>query len=328
MLRTHEFKVFPVIVPVSNKLKSINFFLVKRNNGLTLVDAGLNTDKCWDYLDETLKQNGHIHSDITEILLTHHHTDHIGLINRIIKQHPVPIYIHPYSIPKLKGETKFIQMHFEFFKNLYQEMGCGEIGSRQADYLYHTAIQGKDEKSHWEFREIDTNPLLGFDIIKIPGHSPDQIAFYHQNSRILFAGDLVIEHMASNAFVEPDTFGKRPKTLVQHKESLEKCVALSPRTIFSGHGKIIEDPIPLLKQRIKEIEEKAIEFLAIVQSGISTASEIAQYLYPYKYEKQFFSVMSKVIGYLDYLEWQGRLTPVLEKGVWHFYPIGINGIRS
>ena len=124
-------EVFPILVPVNNKLKSVNFFLVKQENSLTLIDAGFNTDDCWLHLQMTLKMNGYSLRDITEILLTHHHVDHIGLINRIIAEHPIPVYIHPYAIPKLKGDPDFIKMRLDFFKNLYQEMDCGEMGEKQ-----------------------------------------------------------------------------------------------------------------------------------------------------------------------------------------------------
>ena len=324
-INKNNIEVFPILVPVNNKLKSVNFFLVKQENSLTLIDAGFNTDDCWHHLQMTLKMNGYSLRDITEILLTHHHVDHIGLINRIIAEHPIPVYIHPYAIPKLKGDPDFIKMRLDFFKNLYQEMDCGEIGEKQVEYFYKKAVQAKDERIHWDFREITTNQLFGFDCIEIPGHAPDQVAFYHQASKGLFVGDLLIEHMSINAFVEPDSNGNRPKTLVQQKLSLEKCLALSVETVYSGHGRIIEDPVPLFKKRIKEIDEKADSFMEIIRTGVSTASEIAQYRYKTKYDKQFFNVMSEVIGYLDYLEVHGKLNKEFVKGVWSYYPIGTYG---
>ena len=57
--------------------------------------------------------------------------------------------------------------------------------------------------------------------------------------------------------------------------------------IFSGHGNMIENPIELLKERIKDIDVKANKYIKMIKSGISTASEIAQLRYKEKYEKQF-----------------------------------------
>ena len=62
-------------------------------------------------------------------------------------------------------------------------MDCGEIGEKQVEYFYKKVVQAKDERIHWDFREITTNQLFGFDCIEIPGHAPDQVAFYHQASK-------------------------------------------------------------------------------------------------------------------------------------------------
>ncbi|MDQ7863591.1 MBL fold metallo-hydrolase [Peribacillus frigoritolerans] len=83
------FKIYPIIAPSALSLKSINFYLVKQDESLTLVDAGMNDDVCWNALQQTLNANGFTVGDITEILLTHHHGDHVGLVNRITELHPI-----------------------------------------------------------------------------------------------------------------------------------------------------------------------------------------------------------------------------------------------
>ncbi|WP_176541235.1 MULTISPECIES: hypothetical protein [unclassified Bacillus (in: firmicutes)] len=89
--------------------------------------------------------------------------------------------------------------------------------------------------------------------------------------------------------------------------------------VFSGHGNMIENPVDLLKKRIKEIDVKAGKYINMIKSGISTASGIAQLRYKEKYEKHFFNIMSEVIGTLDYLEIQGEINKEMKKGIWHYY---------
>jgi len=315
----NKIEVFPVIVPTSNKLKSVNFYLVKQENSLTLIDAGLNSDDCWNSLLKTLKENNHTLTDLTEILLTHHHTDHVGLVERIVSNHSIPVYAHPYAKLVLKRDEEYLKMRVEFFRNLYHEMGCGEMGENQVANLYNPIFLNEDKKIHCEIQEINNNQLYGFDIMDIPGHAPDQIAFYHRECKWLFAGDLLIEHISSNAFIEPNYDGTKTKSLIQQKRSLENCLSLSIDLVFSGHGRIIENPKDLIKARIKEIDEKADKYLNMIKSEISTASELAQFRYKEKYGKQFFNVMSEIIGYLDYLENQGKITKEKKKGIWHYY---------
>ncbi|WP_066074557.1 MBL fold metallo-hydrolase [Neobacillus soli] len=319
MYKKNNIEVIPVIVPASNKLKSFNFFLVKQENSLTLIDAGLNTDDCWNSLQKTLKNHDYLLTDITGICLTHHHTDHIGLVNRITSTHSIPIYAHPYAIPVLKRDSQYMKMRVEFFRKLYQEMGCGELGEKQVVDSRNPISLNEDKKIHCEIQEITNTQLLGFDIFEIPGHAPDQVAFYNKESKWLFAGDLVIKHIPSKAMIEPDYDGTRTKSLIQQRQSLEKCLSLDIELVFSGHGILLENPVDLIKNRINEIDVKADKFINIIKSGISTASGIAQLLYKEKYEKQFFNIMSEIIGYLDFLELQGAIKKEMKKGIWQYY---------
>lgn len=314
-------KIFPVIVPESviNGLRSINFYLVKQENSLTLIDAGLNTDDCWYALQTTLKVNGYTLHDITEILLTHHHVDHVGLVNRIVALHEIPVYAHPNAIPRLKRDHDFLQMRVEFFKQLYNEMGCGEMGERQVSYLSNSIIKNKDKKIHSEIEEINNHQLMNFDVIPMFGHAPDQVAFFNRQHKCLFGGDLLIGHISSNALVEPNEQGNRMKTLIQHKHSLTSCLSLEADLVYSGHGITIEKPNDLIQKRLLAMDAKAETFKNYIQTGISTANEIAQLHYKHKYEKEFPLVMSEIIGHLDYLEEQRKVEKECDKGVWHYF---------
>jgi glyoxylase-like metal-dependent hydrolase (beta-lactamase superfamily II) len=319
LFKKNSMEVFPVIVPTSNKLKSFNFYLIRQENSLTLIDTGLNTDDCWNSLQNTLKDHDFILTDITEILLTHHHTDHIGLVDRIVSHHSIPVYAHPYAKLVLKRDPAYIKMRVEFFRQLYRVMGCGDMGENQVASLHNPIVLREDKKTHSNIQEITNVNLLGFEILDIPGHAPDQISFYHKGNKWLFAGDILMEHMPCNAFIEPNTDGTRTSSLVQQKQSLEKCLSLDVEYVFSGHGLVIEHPVELIKKRLKEIDEKVNMYINIIKSGISIPSDMAQFRFKEKYERQFFNVMSEVIGYLDYLENQGEIKKEKLKGIWHYY---------
>jgi glyoxylase-like metal-dependent hydrolase (beta-lactamase superfamily II) len=319
LFKKNSMEVFPVIVPTSSKLKSFNFYLIRQGNSLTLIDTGLNTDDCWNSLQKTLRDHDFSLSDITEILLTHHHTDHIGLVDRMVSTHSIPVYAHPYAKLVLKRDTKYIKMREVFFRQLYREMGCGEMGENQVACLHNPIILSEDKKILSNIHKITNGQLLGFEILNIPGHAPDQIAFYHKENKWLFAGDILMEHMPCNAFIEPNIDGTRTRSLVQQKQSLEKFLSLDVELVFSGHGEVIENPEDLIKERLKEIDEKANSYINLINSGITIPSEMAQFRFEEKFERQFFNVMSEVIGYLDYLEFQGAIRKEKLKGIWHYF---------
>ncbi|MFE4349325.1 MBL fold metallo-hydrolase [Peribacillus butanolivorans] len=312
-------EIYPIIAPSALSLKSINFYLVKQDESLTLVDAGMNDDVCWNALQNTLKENGFTIKDITEILLTHHHGDHVGLVNRINALHPIPVYAHSKSVPRLKRDPDFLSMRIEFYKQLYLQMGCGELGDKQVAYLFNAVDNNKDQRLNCDIIEITEKKWLNFEVIEFPGHAPDQIAFLDQKEKRLLAGDLLIEHISSNALVEPDENGNRMLTLVDHIDSLKRCLSLQINLILPGHGNIIEHPGSLIEKRLNSIESKSQKILALIESGISTGNELAKTFYKEKYVKEFPLVMSEIIGHLDYLEYQEKINKEIIKNVVHYY---------
>lgn len=314
----NRYEIIPIIVDVQSSLRSINFFLVKSNHSLTLVDAGLNNEACWNALEETLKKNGYALQDLTEIILTHNHIDHVGLVNRITAVHPIPVYAHRDAIPRLKRDPHFLQMRVEFFSQLYEEMGCGEAGYKQVAYLKESIDKNSQNALQAEIMPMERSHL-NVQVIEVPGHSPDHIALYDQDNCRLISGDLLINHISSNALVEPDHTGQRLLTLLQHKQSLEKVADLPLNLVFPGHGTMITNPKELINNRLEGMEKKAEKIINLIRNGVSTGSELAQAYYRKKYSEQFSLVMSEIIGHLDYLEINGKITKQLKNGVWHYF---------
>ncbi|MFC0558356.1 MBL fold metallo-hydrolase [Halalkalibacter alkalisediminis] len=317
-LKKKNYEVFPIVVPNQSGLKSINFYLIKASHSLTLIDAGFNTDDCFTALIHTLNEKGLTLNDLTEIVLTHHHIDHVGLVNRIVSMQSIPVYVHPLSIQRLKRDKDFLEMRIEFFDQLYEKMGCGEAGRSQVDFLKQSIEKNKHNAIHSDLLPIGNTFLKEFDVIHVPGHAPDQMALLDQKRKWLFSGDLLINHISSNALVEPDQNGERMLTLVDHMNSLKKCQNRSIDVVFPGHGILIEQPDMLIQKRLDGVEEKASKLKSLIQQGIQTANDLALAIYKKNYNKQFSLVMSEIIGHLDYLETQKGIEKQLTSGVWHY----------
>lgn len=66
-------------VPTPFAVGDAHVYLLKGDT-LSLVDAGVKTKAAWEALKTQLRQLGYAPNDIEQIILTHHHPDHIGLI--------------------------------------------------------------------------------------------------------------------------------------------------------------------------------------------------------------------------------------------------------
>jgi len=312
-----RYKVYPIMVDVTSNLKTVNFYLIETRKSLMLVDAGLNNEDNSEALHTILQKNGFSLKDLTEIVLTHNHVDHVGLVNWITEKHSIPVYASEEAIPRLKRDRDFLEMRLEFFAELYAKMGCGEEGNKQIAYL-KKAIEKNSSKS----MNPDVTPIgrkhKGFEIVEVPGHAPDQIALFDEKERELFAGDLLIEHISSNALIEPDYSGRRLPTVNQQKKSLETIRDLDLKRVYSGHGRVIEKPDELLEKRLAGIERKADRLKKAILDGNVTGREIAKSYYKKMYDSQFSLVMSEIIGHLDYLEDRNQVTKEMKNGVWHY----------
>lgn len=314
-----ELKIYPVILPVSHYLKSYNCYLVEHEHTLYLIDAGIHSDDSWDLLNYTLRTYGFNLKDLNGIYITHHHIDHIGLINRIVEDVTIPVYAHKKAIPRLKRDPEFLQKRIDFFRNLYEEMDCGAAGEEQVNKLKKAYVDNKHLAVKADITPLEQH-ITPFTVIEVPGHSPDQVAFYHEKSQTLFGGDLLINHISSNALIEPDENWTRIHSLLVQMESLKKCSTIPLNYIFSGHGTGIDQPQQLIETRFANVEMKANKILSLIHDGTTTANAIAKQYYKKTYELQFSLVMSEIIGHLDYLVVNNMVKKEKVNGVLHYIP--------
>lgn len=315
---TANTKIILIEVAEETILKSVNFYIVERNQSLFLIDAGYNTDTYWKHLEATFQKHGYQLRDLTAILLTHHHPDHVGLVYRIAELHDVPIYIHPYAIPKLKRDPEYLYMSYKFFKDLLYKLNCGEFGKQKIEEIYKRQLNDEAAAVHWNFHEIKQDSIFDFHIIHIPGHAPDQVAFYLADEDILFSGDLLVEHQAISPFVEPFFDGTRMHVFKQQQAALKKIIHLNPKLVLPGHGAVITNSTKLAEHRLHMMMKKAQSFLSLIENGIATGNEMVKQRHPVKYEKIFFTVMRDALSFLDYLEDEGKIVKEEKNGIWHY----------
>ncbi|MFB4165295.1 MBL fold metallo-hydrolase [Alteribacillus sp. JSM 102045] len=171
-------------------------------------------------MQQTLKENGYTTSDISSIILSHHHKDHCGLVNQLTEEQNIPVYAHKKSLPRLKGIKSLLEKRADFFKRLYQEFGCGEKGEAYSEYLTRSIEQNHESIINVNVKPIEEANLPMVEVLHLQGHAPDQIGLWEEDNGVLFGADALIDHISSNAFVEPDDNGERIPSLSQNIETL------------------------------------------------------------------------------------------------------------
>lgn len=310
--------IHPISVPATSSLRTYNFYLVENDNSLFLIDAGVNTEECWDAFGDVLQQNGFEIDDIDAIILTHNHSDHIGLVNRIRTVKNMPLYAHKDAVIRLKRDPQFMMQRAQFFECHYKEMGCGSEVNDLLERLKQSIERNKSQKIEGDIKTLVAGEeIFGFRVIEVPGHAPDHIALFHEESGILFVGDHIIEHSPSNALVELSKEGKRTASLIVYEQSLKKLLNMSVKVAYSGHGEVIHHPHKLTQKKLAIINKKATKIKNIVNKP-KTAAEVAKQMYQTRYEPLLPLVMSEVVGHLDRLVHLGELTIEKHDGVFFY----------
>lgn len=106
-----------------------------------------------------------------------------------------------------------------------------------------------------------------------PGHSPDHVAFWHQPSRTVFSGDLVVE--GSSVMIHSSRGGN----LIEYLASLERLIALEPRTLLPAHGPRPKDPSALLTGYLEHRRARERQVVAALRAGHSAVQAIAESIY-------------------------------------------------
>lgn len=142
----------------------ITVWLVKEEDGVTLVDAGLSVMA--NGIRAAVESLGI--GPLKRIVLTHGHSDHVGAISRLLNNWPgVPIYAHRLEIPHMEGRMPY-------------------PGRRKSVAFLPRGLA----RAIPESADGRLEPIGGLRPYWTPGHAPGHVVYYHEQDRVLLAGDL------------------------------------------------------------------------------------------------------------------------------------------
>jgi glyoxylase-like metal-dependent hydrolase (beta-lactamase superfamily II) len=105
-----------------------------------------------------------------------------------------------------------------------------------------------------------------------PGHAPDHLAFWLDEDRVAFTGDLVLGQ-GSTMITYPEG------DVRAYLESLDRLAALKPRILFPGHWDPVENPSAKLGEYRRHRLEREAQVLEEVRRGPGTAAELTRRVY-------------------------------------------------
>lgn len=290
-----------ISLPTPFPVGDVNVYVIK-GELLTLVDVGPKTDEAWDVLNTQLKKLKLSPNDIEQVVLTHHHPDHSGLLDYFPKT--LEVYGHPFNERWLTLNEQFFDEHGAFFVRLFHEFGIPEqffpyIGKlrKSIKYCCNRSLTGL-------LTEGD-NPrgLTNWKVIETPGHAQSHIGLLREKDGVYIGGDHLLAHISPNPLIEPPLSGEleRPKSQLQLNDSLKKLLDYPISLVYPGHGHDINEIRPLIEKRLDRQHERAMQVKQWLEEGEMTAFEVCQRLFPTLYQRETMLTLSESVAQLDYL---------------------------
>lgn len=300
--------ILKITLPTPFSVGDVNVYLIKGEK-LTLIDAGVKTDECWEQFQMQLHELGFRVKDIDQVVLTHHHPDHVGMLDFFPTN--IEIIGHPKNSPWISQDEQFFVHHEQFFQGFFNNMGIPMEFSKFLSGLRKPLKFSCHRQLSCEVIEGSKIPGLSeWQVIEVPGHASSHIALFRARDGVLICGDTLLAHISPNPLIEPPSIGEleRDKPLLQYNESLKKLLKLDISLCFTGHGEEITDVSQLIPRRLLKQKERAELVLAMLKERPMTAFEVCQQLFPTVYKKELGLTMSETVGQLDFLEDLGEIT--------------------
>lgn len=312
-------------LPTIFEAMTVNSWLIKGDENI-LIDCGEKTDAAWDALNKGLQDNGLTLQDISKVVITHAHLDHMGMANKIAKNSDATIWVSEMVYEWAINLEELLNRRKKAFVAAIQP----NITKEEYDKLLH--YDHKKLSPYWD--EIPEDRLQVFpmngpidfggqawEIIYTPGHCLNQTCFFQKDTGWLLAADMILPMIPIpiiDAARTPPYEGV--KSLMMHLASYEKLLALNITKAFPGHFDTLENVPSLIEKQKRRIHDRKEKCFRLIQSGTSSFMELLEGIYK---ERVNNATMFMVIGFLNILESEGRIRREMVDDKWAYFPIPV-----
>jgi glyoxylase-like metal-dependent hydrolase (beta-lactamase superfamily II) len=238
-----------------------NTYLLVGSGVGTLVDAGIGEP---DHLRAITEKLARRHARLTQVLVTHGHSDHVGGVGAIAAAHPgVRFRKHPWPAADARWPVPF---------DALTDGDLIDLGGGQMLKTVHT-----------------------------PGHSPDHLAFFHEKSRTVFTGDLVVP--GGSVMLHWSGGGN----LGEYLKSLERVLALRAKRLLPAHGAAVTEPSAVLQGHLDHRLMRERQVIEAVTAGLATVQAIADSIYYGLEPALMAAARENVRAHLEKLKTDGRV---------------------
>ena len=305
---TYQLKI-PVPVP----LGFVSAYLIEDPDGWTLLDTGFDYPEgraAWETGAESLGLD--LRSDVSRILVSHFHPDHLGAARWLQGLSGAPVYM-------LDQEIEHSRLVWEGDQSASSLVDCLILNGMPRDLAEEAGplmrANLKLPEKMVPLRAGDEIPLGGSAarVVHAPGHADYQYMLHDEERGVLFAADHVLLRITPNIGLWPESL---PHPLARYLRSLSGMRGMSANLVLPGHGPIFHDLAGRIDELLGHHEERLEVMFGEIQGGPKTPFEVSGSVFRETlslYERCF--ALAETVAHLDHLVLEGRVRRVEDQAL-------------
>jgi glyoxylase-like metal-dependent hydrolase (beta-lactamase superfamily II) len=316
-----------ILCPIPFALKTVNCYYLS-DSVPTLIDTGVDNGSCLDAIDRAMREAGSSLADLKRIILTHAHTDHLGLAGRLSDISQADIYIHCLDEPKvISHNPSRTDDHMRRFRDFLISAGIPDAMANDMRDIFTCRLDELVSPIH-RLNLLSGGETFEFDdfqlqVIHTPGHSAGSICLFNQSSGELFSGDTLLKKITPNPVAEfqPPEADPDYRSIPRYLASLDKIKQLAVDRVLPGHGSAFCDMtgrITALKNHVDHRKQVVMRLMHDRRQNTPeglTLYRLARKMFPNLKGLEVFLGLSEAYAYIQLLESEGRIETSREKGI-------------
>lgn len=315
-----DLRIVQIPIPTRFPVGPANVYLLL-GDVPTLIDTGPCTDEGLDIIRNALREQGLEISDLERIIITHGHTDHIGLLGRLMDESGAETYGHP--LVRRQGEQggEIEETKMDFLRAALHEGGTPH---REIEKLMEVWGRSRLPAEGFEIHHVieDGGAVEPFTAYHVPGHSASDTLFVHESKTFSITGDHVLKTVNPSPLLR-QTYpnAERDRSLVEFQASLKRTRTLELGTCWPGHGEPFDDGWTVIDQLLERHEVRTRQVRRLMTDERQTAYDILQGLFPNMKFHHLTLGLAEAFGHLELLEERGEAESEVQDGVRYFRPV-------
>ncbi len=303
--------IFWLRMPLPFQLDHINLWLLRDEDGWTIVDTGFPDDAVratW------LQIIGKLDGPVKRLIVTHFHPDHLGLATWLMETTGAALWMSTGEFLTAHAVWQEFGGHgARFMVEQFRQHGLDT--ERLAKFAqrgsgYRKAVPALPEHYHRLMEgDVVTVNRKKWQILVGHGHSPEHVALYCAEADVLISGDMLLPRISTNISV----FAATPDAdaLGWYLTSLKVLARKIPvRTlVLPSHGL----PFFGVQARVEALQAHHAERLQALEISCEQAPKSAAESLDVLFNRaldthQTMFAMGEAIAHLNYLEYAGRVS--------------------